>query len=76
MLRDIPKSVRYFWASSLDEQTTISVFDRDKITRKLPGNEITVMALNEIAYARGRGFFSFLANRLSYKTQKVEQQPG
>ena len=58
-LRDLGPSGRHFWRDSLAEQLSQSVNDKgtDGNLRKLPGNEITVMALNEIAVQRGRGFF-------------------
>lgn len=58
-LRDLEQSDRHFWKDSLAEQLAQSVKDKstDGNLRKLPGNETTVMALNEIAVQRGRGFF-------------------
>lgn len=68
-LRTLPISDRYFWKASIGEQLSQCVWDQgsDYSKRQLPGNEITVLGLNEIAAARRRGFFYHLPSRESWK---------
>lgn len=79
-LRNLPASERYFWKDSTAEQVKISVKDQnaDYIKRALPGNEITVLALNEIAATRRRGFFYHLPPRaaLTSSADPARLPPG
>jgi len=65
LLRNIPCSKRHFWKASSTSQLSQKVYDKDMNGHKraLPGNEVFVMALNEIATDRGQGFFLYLPNR-------------
>ncbi|KAK5722360.1 hypothetical protein LTR15_005590 [Elasticomyces elasticus] len=64
-LRQLPIADRHFWKPSLEEQLSQVVTDKRGNTgpRTLPKNEVTALALNEIAASRAFGFFSFLPNR-------------
>jgi hypothetical protein len=65
MIRDIPKSTRYFWQDSVADQVALLVYDYTSsvVKRTLNPNEILAMALNEIAYSQGEGFFFYLRTR-------------
>ena len=69
-LRNIPTSDRYFWKDALADQRGLVVKEKQisRTFRQLPGNELIAMALNEVAFSRGRGFFLHLRNRDSHKT--------
>jgi len=87
-LRTLQRSERHFWQDSHSAQMSLVVVDKkpDGNARKLPGNEITTMALNEIAALRGRrGFFFHLKSRdgwnkspgeALYPATRVPPQPG
>lgn len=68
-LRSIPQSEHYFWDQSQPRQLHQPVTDKlgGGSHRKLPENESAVMALNELAVQRGRGFFFHFRNRDSSK---------
>jgi hypothetical protein len=50
-------------------QLALDVADKDSNghVRELPGNEVLVMALNEIAAEQGRGFYYYLPFREAWK---------
>jgi len=68
MLRDIPPTTRFLQPDAT-AQLAIQISDRDANghVRGLPDNETLVMALNEIAAERGRGFFYYLPFREAWK---------
>lgn len=70
LLRDLPLTDRYFWKDSIESQLAQTVVDKDWNSNKriLPGNEVTAMALNELAASRGRGFFFYMLTREAWKT--------
>lgn len=74
-LRGLQQSDRYFWKTSYSTQLDQTIFDKvsDGTSRQIPPNEITVMALNEIAVQRGRGFFLHLKNRDGWKKHPSEE---
>lgn len=74
-LRELGTSDRYFWRDSLAEQLSQTVGDKgsDGNIRRLPGNEVTVMTLNEIAVRRGRGFFFHLRERRGWRSHSNEE---
>lgn len=74
-LREIPPAPAYFWKQPLHEYLNQEA--RDKTydgtnSRKLPPNEIDALALNEVAAAKGQGFFLFLPSRNSWSHQTYE----
>lgn len=74
LLRSTTIANRYFWKQSLAEQLSQTVYDKnpDYIRRTLPGNEVTVLALNEIAFGHGRGLFYHLPSREIWKSPADE----
>lgn len=74
LLRDVPRSDKFFWKDTIAEQIAQKVEDRDLsgYKRALPGNETLVMGLNEIAVEQGYGFFLHLPSRESWKTNDDE----
>ncbi|THX30721.1 hypothetical protein D6D10_08559 [Aureobasidium pullulans] len=86
-LRTIETSNRYFWAVDHTQQWSLTVTDKspDGTQRSLPKNELTVMALNEMAAKAGRGYFFHLRNKEFWKKapnselcppERKPQQPG
>lgn len=73
-LRELLCSKRLFWKDDSAEQLSQQVSDRNNrgVKRILPQNEVTVMALNEIAVYAGRGFFQHLPSRDVWKTPANE----
>ena len=73
-LREIPPSRRQFWKETQAEQFAQKVIDQnqDYGKRDLPGNEVVVLALNEIAAEKGRMYFYFLPSRRAYDKTKQE----
>lgn len=61
-LRVLSLSKYHFWKNSHSEQLSQTMYDKksDGSAKPLPENEVTVMALNEIAATQGAGFFSHL----------------
>jgi hypothetical protein len=79
MLRALPTSNRLFWQHKFEEQIGQSVFDRTpdgSNKRELAGNEITTMALNEVAAARERGFFFHVLGRAGWKKGASKPKAG
>lgn len=74
LLRDLQISGRHFWKQSASEQLSQKAFDKDSngFKRSLPGNEVSTLALNEIARARGYGLFYYLPSREIWKTNEDE----
>ncbi|TIA32241.1 hypothetical protein D6C78_08365 [Aureobasidium pullulans] len=74
-LRDIEISDRHFWKGEITEQLSQKVLDSRGIgtQRKLPGNELTVMGLNEIAAERGRGYFFHMLTREAWTSWPGEE---
>lgn len=74
-LRELEISDRFFWKDSLIEQLSQNIEDKgtDGNPRKLLGNEITVMAFNEIALRRGRGFLFHLKERGCWQSHSKEE---
>jgi hypothetical protein len=62
MLRDLEKTSQFWQVGSIASQLAFMVSDYnvDSVKRRLPQNEILVMALNEIAYSQSHGFFFYL----------------
>lgn len=86
-IRATPLSKRHFWKESIGEQISQTVVDQnpDYIKRTLTENEVTVLALNEIAAEHGRGFFFHLPSRLAWTsavdrrrlpTERIPKPPG
>lgn len=77
-LRSLPLSAHYFWDDSqpkhMNHTTTIDKASTSG-NRNLPENEIAVMALNEVAADRGRGFFFHFRNRDCWKKAKGDTCP-
>ncbi|THX31612.1 hypothetical protein D6D12_02718 [Aureobasidium pullulans] len=72
VLRQLEHSRRYFWRQSIDEQLSLKIHERDvNGKRLLSGNEILVMALNEMAAHRGRGFFFYLPPMRAHPTKSL-----
>lgn len=69
-LRTTPPLRRWYWKESTAGQLSQVVIDKnsDYLRRTLPGNEVTVLALNEIACVHRRGFFLHLPSREVWKT--------
>lgn len=69
VLRDIPSSDRFFWKAEHADQWNLTVTDKsaDGTQRVLLKNEVTVMALNEVACHAGRGFFFHMRNKEFWK---------
>lgn len=78
ILRDIPPTTGLL-QSDTAAQLSLEIADKDAngYMRDLPGNEILVMALNEIAADRGRGFFFYLPFREAWKkTDSLDLLPA
>lgn len=70
VLKDLPNSrERFFCQNTYEAQLGLRVTDKIKSggERKLPDNEMLVMALNEVAVSRGSGFFFHIRNRDCWK---------
>ncbi|KEQ85229.1 hypothetical protein M438DRAFT_272025 [Aureobasidium pullulans EXF-150] len=75
LLRNLPISGRHFWKGTLAEQLSATQLDNrptNKSKRSMPGNELTVMALNEVAISHGRGFFFHVLGRDSWTSWPTE----
>ena len=64
-LRTLSLSDHYFWKNTHSEHLSQTIGDKksDGSIKPLPQNEITVMALDEIAATQGAGFLSHLKSR-------------
>lgn len=73
-LRDLSRSHRLFWEDSWFAQFSQKMADRspDGTLRMLSGNELVVMALNEVAVQRGRGFFYHFKSKDRWKNRQSE----
>ena len=69
-LRDATRSRRLFWKDTAEEQTSLNVTDQnaDYWKKDLSANEVAVLALNELAAEKGRGFFYHLPSRFAWTT--------
>ena len=66
-LRHYPRNERYFWRPFLTETLTLKAKDHTANgDRNLVGNEIIVLALNEIAAVKGDGFFLYVQPRTAW----------
>ncbi|KAG9693658.1 hypothetical protein KCU95_g3198, partial [Aureobasidium melanogenum] len=74
-LREIEVSARHFWKQDMTEQLSQEVLDSRGMgkQRKLPGNELTVMALNEVAAEFGKGFFFHMLTREAWTSWPGEE---
>ncbi|KAH0175063.1 hypothetical protein KCU67_g446, partial [Aureobasidium melanogenum] len=68
-LRDLSLSATFFWDQTQKKHISSPISDKVAVgkQRDLPENELVVMALNEIAVQRGRGFFLHFRNRDTLK---------
>lgn len=75
-LRELPQSERHFWQHSITDQLSLKVFDQnaDYFRRVLPENEVAVLALNEIAAERRRGYFLHLPSRSAWASLSDEDR--
>ncbi|KAG9568552.1 hypothetical protein KCU71_g2701, partial [Aureobasidium melanogenum] len=74
-IRDIEVSDRHFWKHDVTQQLSQKVMDvrGQGKQRKLHGNEITALGLNEIAAIRGRGYFFHMLTREAWTSWPGEE---
>jgi hypothetical protein len=75
-LRSLDRLEHCFWKNTTAEQVSQKITDKnaDYRTRILPENEVTVLAFNEIATKKRRGFFFHSPSRSVWTSNPGEER--